>query len=204
MTGAAQIKTDPRETQTTRHWVDRYLPDTQYGQQPENALVNTTYLRGALFRQRHLILATIALVLLASLVITLLMTPMYRAVATVRIDPYGNNIVQGQDIEPGLASNEITRFMLTQGTVIESKKLAARVADRLNLANDPTFVGEIEDSPDLGQADARDAQAARRKLAIDLLQANVEADVPIDNRIVPISFESDDPAIAARIANAYA
>ena len=197
MAEAANRPAERQGPQPVQHWIDQYLPDAHYGQRPDSGLVNTTFLRGALFRQRHLIIITISLVMLASLVITLLVTPMFRAVSTVRIDPYGNNIVQGQDIEPGIASNEITRFMLTQGTVIESKKLAARVADRLKLADVPAFVGE-----ELDDADA--ARAERRSLAIEKLQSNVEADVPIDNRIVPISYESSDPALAAQIANAYA
>ncbi len=195
---------EPGNPQAAQHWIDRYLPEGRYGQNPGGGMVNTTFLRGAIFRQRHLILATIGLVMLASLVITLLMTPMYRAAATVRIDPYGNNIVQGQDIEPGIASNEITRFMLTQGTVIESKKLAARVADRLTLADDPAFLDADTTEGDVSPQDAEARRVKRRDMAIHMLQANVEADVPIDNRIVPISFESSDPVMAAKVANAYA
>src|SRR3546814_11752835 len=44
----------------------------------------------------------------------------------------------------------------------------------------------------------------REVLAISQLHANVDAEIPLSNRIVPIRFRWGDPAIAARVANAYA
>ena len=186
-------------------WVDQFLPharpDTRdnYG-----TLVNASFIRGVMFRQRILIAATIAIALLAGLITTLLMTPVYEATATVRIDPYGSNIVEGQDIAPGLASTEITRYMLTQGSVIQSKKMAARVADKLDLADNPAFLGEEFLASKPSDVDDKRWFEERRDVAIALLQGNVLADIPVSNRIVPISYQSDDPLLAANIANAYA
>jgi len=192
-------------TQRNQLWVDQFLPHARVEQRDNyGTLVNASFIRGVLFRQRILIAATIGLALLAGLIITLLMTPVYEATATVRIDPYGSNIVEGQDIAPGLASTEITRYMLTQGTVIQSKKMAARVADKLDLADNPAFLGEdIFANRPANLDDARWLEK-RRELAISLLRIGVLADIPVSNRIVPISFQSDDPVLAANIANAYA
>src|SRR3546814_18283688 len=58
-----------------------------------------------------------------------------------------------------------------------------------------------------GRPEGMDKAAWRRQrelLAISRLQANVKAEIPVSNRIVPIRFRWGDPAIAARIANAYA
>ncbi|MBA4163653.1 MAG: exopolysaccharide biosynthesis protein, partial [Erythrobacter sp.] len=167
-------------------------------------LLSAADLRGIVFRQRWLIAATIGVALVAGLIATLLTRPIYEAFATVRIDPWGSNIVQGQDIEPGLATNEVYRYMETQGSVIESKKMARRVMDKLNLANDAGFLGSDVIS---GRPEGMDDAAWRHQrevLAISQLHANVDAEIPLSNRIVPIRFRWGDPAIAARVANAYA
>ncbi|WP_428027504.1 GumC family protein [Altererythrobacter sp.] len=186
-------------------WVDQFLPVAgQTGRNYPQTLVTASFVRGVLFRQRYLILATIGVALLAGLILTLLMTPIYQAVATVRIDPYEVNIVEGQDIAPGLATNEISRYMETQGSVIESKKMARRVAETLDLADNTAFLGPdtMDSRPD--GVDDKQWRAERMHMAVAKLRGGITVDIPLDNRIVPISFRSSDPAIAARIANAYA
>src|SRR6056297_86536 len=80
-------------------WVDRYMPaDMVEANQPAGFQIDTAWLRGALFRQRWLIGGTVLAGLLIGLIITLLSTPIYQATATVRIQPWGNFIVEGQDV----------------------------------------------------------------------------------------------------------
>src|SRR3546814_12220490 len=58
-----------------------------------------------------------------------------------------------------------------------------------------------------GRPEGMDKAAWRRQrelLAISRLQANVKAEIPVSNRIVPIRFRWGDPAVAATIANASA
>lgn len=79
------------------HWVDQFLPANGNAPRQGSGPVNASFMRGVAFRQRFLIAGTIALALLAGLLITLLMTPVYEATSTVRIEPYATNIVEGQD-----------------------------------------------------------------------------------------------------------
>ncbi|SMQ69455.1 Chain length determinant protein [Altererythrobacter xiamenensis] len=80
-----------------RHWVDQFLPQHGLARPRESGPLSASFLRGVVYRQRFLIAATIGVVMLAGLIVTLLMTPVYEATATVRIDPYASNIVEGQD-----------------------------------------------------------------------------------------------------------
>ncbi|KUO54148.1 MAG: hypothetical protein APF82_00435 [Sphingomonadales bacterium BRH_c42] len=195
----------PTHTSSEAGWVERFMPHAdRHPHHPGVPLLSAADLRGIVFRQRWLIAASIGVALLAGLIATLLTKPIYQAAATVRIDPWGSNIVEGQNIEPGLATNEVYRYMETQGSVIESRKMARRVMEKLDLAGDSAFLGSDTLS---GRPEGMDEAAWRRQrelLAISRLQANVKAEIPVSNRIVPIRFRWGDPAVAATIANAYA
>jgi capsular exopolysaccharide synthesis family protein len=194
----------PRPSQPGGGWSDQFLPHSELGANNKRIpLLTAADIRGILFRQRMLIAGAIGVALLAGLIFTLLKTPIYEANSTVRIDPWGTNIVEGQDIAPGLTSNEVYRYMETQGSVIESKRLARRVMEMLNLAESEKFLsaGFLNDRPE--NLDDAAWLKHREDRAITKLQANVEAEVPLSNRIVPIKFRSDSPELAAGIANAY-
>lgn len=188
-------------------WVDGYMPGgmVEYQPQPTGFQINTDWLRGALFRQRWLIAASILAALLAGLIITLLATPIYQASATVRITPWGQFIVEGQDVNTPIgSSNEIDLFMETQGTVIESRNLAEVVSENLSVGTRNALLGErIEESRPPERSD-EDWEEDKKRLATGALQSGVTADVPINSQIITIRFRSEDPALAAEIVNAYA
>lgn len=189
---------------TANAWNDDYYPG-EYGGEPAGPSIFTlSTIRGLAFRQRYILIGITAFVLLAAFVATLLMEPVYQSAATVRVEPYGNNIVAGQDVDPGVATQEIDRYMQTQGSVIKSRKMAYRVADSLKLAKDDKFLGEvIKDGRPVGFSDEK-WMAQRREIAAGMLMGGVNVDIPDENRIISISFRSTDPVYAAKIANAYA
>ncbi|MEL7446185.1 MAG: polysaccharide biosynthesis tyrosine autokinase [Pseudomonadota bacterium] len=188
-------------------WVDSYLPANQpqeyYG--PQQNLIDVSWLRSVLFRHRWLVLACITLALIAGLVITLLTTPMYQARATVQIDPYGNWIVEGQDLQPGMHSSEIDPYMETQAEVIRSRKLARVVAEDLNLGTRPDFLGaNIDSSRPPGRTDEQWLEDKTNRAA-NMLRGGVEAQMTQrDTRIISIVYSSEDPVFAAQMANGYA
>ena len=187
-------------------WADGYLPgDMVEGQASSGFQIDTAWLRGALFRQRWLIGGTILAGLLIGLIVTLLTTPVYQASATVRIQPWGNYIVEGQDVStPITSSNEIDLFMETLGTVIESRNLAEVVADELNLGTRNALLGaDVDESRPPDRSD-EEWNEDKRRMAISALQSQVSAEVPMNSQIISINFRSEDPALAAEIVNAYA
>lgn len=185
------------------YWLDRFLPENG---EPggDRRVLTLPVIRGFIHRQRNLMLATLCIVMLLAVVLTLLMTPLYKATSTVRVEPYGNNIVEGQDLAPTIPTNEIGRYFFTLGNVVESRSMAYRVVDSLNLDERASFLGEnyISGKPD--DVAEREWARQKRETAADILRANVTAVVPFDTRIMSIEFESGDPVLAAEIANAYA
>ncbi|MEP3052426.1 MAG: polysaccharide biosynthesis tyrosine autokinase [Erythrobacter sp.] len=193
------------ESGPAARWYDQYLPSAQQGIYPSHApIFDATTLRGILFRQRWVVGGAILLALLAGLIWTVLQQPIYQADATVRVEPRGLFVVEGQDVAPQIFNNEISSYMTTQVGVIESQNLALVVAEELNLANRYDLLGrDIEDRRPDGISDEkwRDQKAS---IAASLLQGSVSAEIPFDSRIATISFQSTDALLAAEITNAYA
>ena len=128
---------DPRQG-----WVDAYMPDGQYGPvEAPRPLLDLSAIRGMLYRQRWLLAGVVVASLIAGLIITLLSTPMYEARSTVQVEPYGQYIVEGQDVEGGIASNQVFDFLQTQIAVIQSRNLATTVAQNLNLGERSALLG---------------------------------------------------------------
>lgn len=166
-------------------------------------LMSFATLRGILWRQRHVLAGVVAVALMLALLASLLATPRYVATAMVRVDPDMGTLLEGQDLGVTVGSGEVFRYLETLATVVKSRSLAYRVVDSLGLAANPAVVGEeaLANRPE--RLGARQWRARLRDLAAAALQAKVDAVVPIDQRIITISFESEDPALAARIANSY-
>lgn len=156
----------------------------------------------ALFRNRYIILGTIALSLLLGLGATLLMTPIYEATATLQIEQQEQQVLPGEPTEMVAPIQDTERFLQTQIEVIESRYLAQRVAEDLGLYNSDEFLNamNVELEPEV----AGTAPANRRGLVLDVLQGNLETSIPRDSRIADVSFQSPDPVWAAKLANGYA
>jgi hypothetical protein len=89
-------------------------------------------------RRRYVIGGAVVVALLAGLLITLLMTPQYTAVATIEIARESNKItdIQGVERESNVADQE---FYQTQYGLLRSRSLAERAAAQLRIVDDPKF-----------------------------------------------------------------
>ena len=139
------------------NWLDAYLPEGQVApHQPQARMIDVATIRGILFRQRWLIAGVLATSVIIGILITLLATPMYQAQSSVRIEPYGNFIIEGQDVQTGIASNQVWDLLQTQMGIIESRSLARTVAEDLNLGERTDFFGEeFEESRPANVSDER-------------------------------------------------
>lgn len=183
-------------------WVDRYMPggaeETSHG---SGNTFNLAMLRGIAYRQRNVLIGIVLLALVGGLVVTLLTKPIFEAGATVQIDPSAIRIVESLDADLGPA--EIGRYMNTQGEVIKSRALAYRVVDLRKLDRNQDFIGDLAVVKPEGMTDKQWA-LERREAAAEMVQGGVSVVVPFDSRIVTISFKSQNPRIAADVANAIA
>lgn len=186
-------------------WLDEYMPQGPLGSlQPRPKFFNFAAIRGIIFRQRWLVGTVISLALLGGVVVTLLSTPMYQADAKVSIQPYGQYVVEGQDTEQGFNPIQIFDFLATQVEVIKSRSLAQVVVSDLDLGSRNDLLGkDVDQGRAPGMSDAQWLEA-KKELAASILIDSVVAEVPTKNWVIDIGFRSDNPALAAEIANAYA
>lgn len=176
------------------------LPVGVYGPGAVGEVVR--YVLSLIRRNRWLILGILLLSLVLAVVVTMLDTPRYTAVTTVQINDQSEQVL-GEELESQTEVNkasDVERFLNTQVDILKSRGLAERVARRLNLGGNERFYAAMELSP----PDNDVSEAERRDELLDLLSTNMSAILPRNSRIVAISFTSTDPALSARIANAFA
>ncbi|HEX6376629.1 MAG TPA: polysaccharide biosynthesis tyrosine autokinase [Allosphingosinicella sp.] len=139
-----------------------------------------------------LITAIAVTCLLAAIVISLMITPEYRAQSTIEVNPEGVQVVgKGVgDIQP-MNSND-REFLNTQTGLLKSRSLAERVARSTNLANDEQIVDQDLPRP------------VRERAAAGQVMGSVNITPQRDSRLIGIAIESTNPELAARLANAYA
>lgn len=91
-----------------------------------------------LLRRRWLILGILLAVVSLALLRTLMTPPVYRATATLQIEPYGMQVVQVQGISP-VQGRYDPNFSQTQYELLKSRSLAERVAGDLGLVGSDIF-----------------------------------------------------------------
>jgi capsular exopolysaccharide synthesis family protein len=154
----------------------------------ENAFDVTEYWR-IIVKWRWLILAITVACLLAAVLISLLMTPLYRATATLEVNPEGVQVVQMGDVQS--MGMDDRAFLATQAGLLRSRTLAARVARSVNLAGHEAF------------ADPGVSRAAREEQAIAKLVKSVKIQPERESRLIAVSLETPEPELSARLANSY-
>lgn len=166
------------------------------------------YLRIAT-RWRYVIMGLMAACLLLGLIITLLMTPQYRATSQIEISREANQVTnfQGVEREAGAADQE---FYQTQYSLLQSRSLSERVAMQLRLIDDQAFFerfGVAGSEPDLTLTNGRypaSGRASRQRIAGEILLEHLRIEPIRLSRLVEISFTSPDAVFSARVANAWA
>ncbi len=154
--------------------------------------------------------AIVATAIFAGVLITLLMVPKFVATSQILVEQQIDQIIESDGPQANVSAQEAERFLQTQVDVIASRSLAERVVESENLAQNEAFFqaqgAELPREEDVGVGESgRNALTRlRRDNAIELLQSNLIVTLPIDSRLVAISFESNDRVVAANIANAIA
>lgn len=142
--------------------------------------------------------------LIIGLALTLMMAPIYAAQATLQIDREAVRVLNVDDVSPreALGGEE---FFQTQYGLLRSRSLAERVVDSLGLASSNAFIEAMGGTPpERGDRTAARFAAVRRETVIAIVQANFSVSPVRGSRLVKISFDSPDPALAAQVTNAYA
>lgn len=171
-------------------------------------------------RRRKITFAVVAsLVLALGIVFVMRMVPQYETRALVLVDTRKNALSDLQAISSGGLQSDAVQ-VLTQVDIIRSPALAAQVVSQLGLVDAPEFRSAIEGPPGLlRRVEMRVGSmlgfpppprpaltpTERTQLAAGIL-LNDKLSVINDGRsyVIGIQVRTQDPALAARIANAYA
>lgn len=140
---------------------------------------------------RWLILGAVALGLAGGIIATLLTTPLYRAFVTLEVNPPVVEISDEQTRQRA-QSGDTWDFIQTQVGLLGSRSLAERVAQDLNLAGNPQFAGQGGDA------------SSRLKSATGQVAGGLSVVAPEEGRLIRFSYTSDDPNLAAQVANGIA
>ena len=164
-----------------------------------------------IIKHRHLIAGTTAAALLLGLIITLLMTPVFRATASIQIDREAINVVNVGTVQTDENSGGLD-FFQTQYELLASRALAERVVSTLGLTDDERFSGRTEQSllsvlKDIifGTPASDEPTIERRTIkTIQQLQSILSISPVRGSRVVKISIDHPDGEMAQRVANGVA
>lgn len=151
--------------------------------------------RDVIRRRILVLLAVAAAVAAVGILLTLRITPVYQGVTRVQIDPTRNPLARSAgEAQAQLGSEAIE----TEVSVIRSLDVARAVVRRLNLVNNPEFIGAL--------AEPQLALSPEAKLEAVAQAVNRQLDVARDRLtyIINIRFNSQSPDTAAQVANSYA
>ncbi|RIJ29203.1 GumC family protein [Henriciella algicola] len=139
-------------------------------------------------RRKWMILAITILGVAAAVVLTLRVTPLYKAMTTIEVQREETRIIEGASVDPAVVADD--QYMATQYALLQSRSLAERVAEVLNLPSDERYADQ--NLP----RDERLGEAATK------IVNNIRVRPEGRSRVINVEFISPYPGETARIANA--
>ena len=163
---------------------------------------NLRYAVAALRRHIWLFAAILAGAVALAVIATLLDSPRYTATTSVQINDQSDKVLgdelDAQSVDP--SGWDVDRFLNTQLDILQSRALAIRVANALDLYASERFLAAME----LPTSSANSSAETKRELVINLLRSNLSVDLPRSTRIAEVKFSSTDPELSAQIVNTFA
>jgi capsular exopolysaccharide synthesis family protein len=168
-------------------------------------------------KRKGSILGLVVAVGLLAVALVLSMTPVYRATAVVMFESGKSQVVSIQDVYAGASGNR--EYLATQLEIVRSREVALKTVQSLKLWDPPEFdprtvqPGPLAALPStvtqaLGMEEpAAEAAWTPERLTAAVVapfQASVSVELLRNSQIAKVSFESSDPALAARAANQLA
>jgi capsular exopolysaccharide synthesis family protein len=159
--------------------------------EPEEASVPLAHYLWVLKRHRWKILGFVAAGLLATLVVSSRITPVFEATATVDIDRQTPPGVVGQEASRSML-NDADQFLATQIRLIQSDSVLRPVAQRYRLLDHERQLRDLDPSRRAGVEQA------------PVLLKRLKVGRPPNTYLLLVSYRSPEPQLAADVANAIA
>ena len=163
-----------------------------------------------IFRRRaQLIIGVTVACAMLGLVISLFLTPRYKAEAVMMLNARQTHIISPENaVTSGLPIDSSS--LRSEIDIMTSRTVADRVIDKLKLTSDPEFYQKAEPSPfnplhwfDKKQTE-EDVTVRERTLTAQALASRLRVSNDGRSLTIRVTFESKDPQKAAQIANAFA
>ena len=165
-------------------------PPSAFEPEPEEASLPLSHYFWILKRHRWKILAFVGACVLAAVVVSSRLTPVYESTATVDVDRQTPTGVIGQESMRSTA-NDTDQFLATQIKLIQSDSVLRPVVEKFGLRQ---MAGEVETAESTA-AQAEDAPVILKRLKVSR---------PPNTYLLLISYRNADPRLAAGVANAIA
>ncbi len=171
-----------------------------------------------LVRRRWSIAAVFTVSVLAALVLTLASTPMFQSTALLQIQPNGPNILSFQDVQESIGQAQAyPDFFQTQYSILNSRALARRTIEKLDLASEADFNPELREPGLLaratgalrsvlpGSGEEREfSELEREHQLVSAFLSEIEIAPRRKSFLVELSFSSPSPELAAAVARTTA
>ena len=141
---------------------------------------------------RWVVLGAVAAGFIAAVLVTLLTPPVYRAWVTLEANPPAFSVNDDQSRERDATTSNAYDFVATQVGLVESKSVAERAAQELNLPNNPAVVPQNVDA------------SQRLKIATGVVSGGLHVLPPLEGQLIKFSYDSTSAQLAAAIANGIA
>ncbi|HVU31620.1 MAG TPA: polysaccharide biosynthesis tyrosine autokinase [Sphingomicrobium sp.] len=141
---------------------------------------------------RWLVLGAVALGLAGAILATLLTRPVYRAWVTLEANPPSFQVTDDDKDSELVSGGQTYDFVATQVGLLQSRSVAERAAQELNLANNPEMVPQDNDA------------SRRLRLATGMVASKLTVVPPQQGQLIKFSYDSTSPQLAANVANAVA
>ncbi|MFG1230443.1 GumC family protein [Xanthobacter wiegelii] len=191
--------------------INRYGPDIT-DQSSEGSSFDLGHILRIATKHRWVIGGAVAAALVIGVVISLLMTPIYMASVTIETAAETVQITNDQSLQPQAMQDP--SLTATYVELLGSRSLAERIVEELDLADDPTFVGDASAQSLFSRASkllskgnstestVANAIEARKRFAIERVLKNTSAKSVKTSRLLMVSYTDTNPERAQRIANA--
>lgn len=163
-----------------------------------------------LLDRKWFILGLTTLVAIATFVVTLSMTPIYRAEAILQINPEDAKVLEF-DIASGGGASKSEQYYRTQNRLLKSKKLARKVIDTLELEpilmapSAPTKKPFYEDFVTKLQGKSATDTDQVIPSSLDSVEAIFISNLAVESQgkshLVSITYDSIDPELSTNIVN---
>ena len=191
-------------------------PDFDAAVRPEDALSNQLrFWRRSLEKKRWAILLLTLLVGAVAALVAYSITPVYRATATLYIEPAKSKVVSIEEVYGGVSGNR--EHIQTQAEILKSRELVEKLVKRLQLTTDPAIDPRQKppaiDLPIhwrdwvpsgwLPEAPVPSEEALTNGV-IGAVKSALDVQLVRGSFLIRVSFESTDKVLAAKVANTLA